>query len=72
MLHGKAYDRWFDKSFNFIFTKNGHVGSNTEHSWSVFSISYSKIYNISEIIINIMWEMWNALKEHFCKSAETY
>ncbi|PAV83770.1 hypothetical protein WR25_24908 [Diploscapter pachys] len=33
MLHGKAYDRWFDKSFNFIFTKNGHVGSNTEHSW---------------------------------------
>lgn len=25
--------RWFDKSFNLIFTKNGHFGINTEHSW---------------------------------------
>ncbi|CAJ0959804.1 unnamed protein product, partial [Mesorhabditis belari] len=33
LLHGKAYDRWFDKSFNLIFTKNGHFGINTEHSW---------------------------------------
>lgn len=32
-LHGKAYDRWFDKSFNFIVSKNAHVGMNTEHSW---------------------------------------
>ncbi len=25
MLHGKAYNRWFDKSFNFIISKNGVV-----------------------------------------------
>ncbi len=23
LLHGKAYDRWFDKSFNMIISKNG-------------------------------------------------
>ena len=34
MLHGKAYDRWFDKSFNMIFSANGRVGLNTEHSWA--------------------------------------
>lgn len=33
LLHGKAYDRWFDKSFNFIIFKNGRFGINTEHSW---------------------------------------
>lgn len=26
MLHGKGYDRWFDKSFNLIICKNGQVG----------------------------------------------
>lgn len=25
MLHGKGYDRWFDKSFNVIVGKNGRV-----------------------------------------------
>jgi carnitine O-palmitoyltransferase 1 len=25
MLHGKAYDRWFDKSFSVIISKNGVV-----------------------------------------------
>jgi carnitine O-palmitoyltransferase 1 len=34
MLHGKGYDRWFDKSFTLIFTKNGRVGLNAEHSWA--------------------------------------
>ncbi|CAB3405613.1 unnamed protein product [Caenorhabditis bovis] len=33
LLHGKAYDRWFDKSFSWIISKNGHVGINAEHSW---------------------------------------
>jgi carnitine O-palmitoyltransferase 1 len=33
LLHGKGYDRWFDKSINFIVLKNGKVGINTEHSW---------------------------------------
>ena len=25
LLHGKGYDRWFDKSFNLIFSKNARV-----------------------------------------------
>ena len=25
MLHGKGYDRWFDKSFTFVVLKNGRV-----------------------------------------------
>lgn len=25
MLHGKGHDRWFDKSFNIIVSKNGVV-----------------------------------------------
>ena len=25
MLHGKGYDRWFDKSFTLVVTKNGRV-----------------------------------------------
>ncbi|KHJ84784.1 hypothetical protein OESDEN_15498, partial [Oesophagostomum dentatum] len=35
LLHGKGYNRWFDKSFNLIISKNAHVGINTEHSWYV-------------------------------------
>jgi len=26
MLHGKGYDRWFDKSFTLVVTANGRVG----------------------------------------------
>ncbi|CAF3398396.1 unnamed protein product [Rotaria sp. Silwood1] len=33
ILHGKAYNRWFDKSLNFIISKNAVVGINVEHSW---------------------------------------
>uniref|UniRef100_A0ABI8ASI2 Carnitine palmitoyltransferase 1A n=1 Tax=Felis catus TaxID=9685 RepID=A0ABI8ASI2_FELCA len=34
LLHGRCYDRWFDKSFTFIVFKNGKVGMNAEHSWA--------------------------------------
>ncbi|KAG2459931.1 CPT1A palmitoyltransferase, partial [Polypterus senegalus] len=34
LLHGKCYDRWFDKSFNLIVYTNGKLGINAEHSWS--------------------------------------
>ncbi|XP_016319493.1 carnitine O-palmitoyltransferase 1, liver isoform-like isoform X1 [Sinocyclocheilus anshuiensis] len=34
LLHGKCYDRWFDKSFTLIVYKNGKIGVNTEHSWA--------------------------------------
>ena len=34
MLHGKGYDRWYDKSFNIIIGSNGRAGFNGEHSWA--------------------------------------
>uniref|UniRef100_A0A672MIL4 carnitine O-palmitoyltransferase n=1 Tax=Sinocyclocheilus grahami TaxID=75366 RepID=A0A672MIL4_SINGR len=34
LLHGKCYDRWFDKSINLIVFKNGTLGLNAEHSWA--------------------------------------
>ncbi|XP_053497455.1 carnitine O-palmitoyltransferase 1, liver isoform isoform X1 [Ictalurus furcatus] len=34
LLHGKCYDRWFDKSFNLIVFKNGTMGLNAEHTWA--------------------------------------
>ncbi|KAG7261467.1 hypothetical protein CRUP_008156, partial [Coryphaenoides rupestris] len=34
LMHGKCYDRWFDKSFNLISYPNGKMGINTEHSWA--------------------------------------
>eukprot|EP00924_Labyrinthula_sp_SR-Ha-C_P006992 maker-scaffold_8-snap-gene-6.12-mRNA-1 protein AED:0.02 eAED:0.02 QI:253/1/1/1/1/1/3/57/659 len=33
MLHGKGKNRWMDKSFQLIVTKNGKVSVNFEHSW---------------------------------------
>ncbi|XP_064416529.1 carnitine O-palmitoyltransferase 1, liver isoform isoform X2 [Latimeria chalumnae] len=34
LLHGKCYDRWFDKSFTLVVFKNGKLGLNAEHSWA--------------------------------------
>ncbi|KAM8820196.1 carnitine O-palmitoyltransferase 1, muscle isoform [Eudromia elegans] len=34
LLHGKCYDRWFDKSFTLVVFKNGKLGANAEHSWA--------------------------------------
>uniref|UniRef100_A0A4W4F0U9 carnitine O-palmitoyltransferase n=1 Tax=Electrophorus electricus TaxID=8005 RepID=A0A4W4F0U9_ELEEL len=34
LLHGKCYDRWFDKSFSVVLYKNGKTGLNAEHSWA--------------------------------------
>uniref|UniRef100_A0A674PK88 Carnitine O-palmitoyltransferase 1, muscle isoform n=1 Tax=Takifugu rubripes TaxID=31033 RepID=A0A674PK88_TAKRU len=34
LLHGKCYDRWFDKSFTLISYPNGKMGINVEHSWA--------------------------------------
>ncbi|XP_060884043.1 carnitine O-palmitoyltransferase 1, liver isoform-like isoform X1 [Labrus mixtus] len=34
LLHGKCYDRWFDKSFSVVYYKNGKTGVNGEHSWA--------------------------------------
>ncbi|XP_049766558.1 carnitine O-palmitoyltransferase 1, liver isoform-like [Schistocerca cancellata] len=32
LLHGKGYDRWFDKSITLCVGSNGHMGFNAEHS----------------------------------------
>ncbi|XP_050582117.1 carnitine O-palmitoyltransferase 1, liver isoform isoform X3 [Bombus affinis] len=34
LLHGKGYDRWFDKSFTLCIGNNGRTGFNAEHSWA--------------------------------------
>ncbi|XP_039286947.1 carnitine O-palmitoyltransferase 1, liver isoform isoform X4 [Nilaparvata lugens] len=34
LLHGKGYDRWFDKSFTLCIGTNGRIGFNAEHSWA--------------------------------------
>nr|XP_061812468.1 carnitine O-palmitoyltransferase 1, liver isoform-like [Nerophis lumbriciformis] len=34
LLHGKCYDRWFDKSFTLVSYPNGKMGINAEHSWA--------------------------------------
>ncbi|KAM9278526.1 carnitine O-palmitoyltransferase 1, liver isoform 2-T7 [Morus bassanus] len=34
LMHGRCYDRWFDKSFTLIVFKNGRMGLNAEHSWA--------------------------------------
>ncbi|OXB59700.1 hypothetical protein ASZ78_012621, partial [Callipepla squamata] len=34
LIHGRCYDRWFDKTFTLIVFKNGKMGLNAEHSWA--------------------------------------
>ncbi|NXT99338.1 CPT1A palmitoyltransferase, partial [Buphagus erythrorhynchus] len=34
LIHGRCYDRWFDKTFTLIIFKNGKIGLNAEHSWA--------------------------------------
>ncbi|KAK6627282.1 hypothetical protein RUM43_002865 [Polyplax serrata] len=34
LLHGKGYDRWFDKSFTLCIGTNAKIGFNAEHSWA--------------------------------------
>ncbi|KAF7697672.1 hypothetical protein HF521_004182 [Silurus meridionalis] len=34
LLHGKCYDRWFDKSLCVVVYKNAKTGLNAEHSWA--------------------------------------
>lgn len=34
LLHGRGFDRWYDKSFTMIVGRNGRAGVNVEHSWA--------------------------------------
>ncbi|CAF1112622.1 unnamed protein product [Rotaria sordida] len=57
VLHGKGYDRWFDKSLNFIISKNGVVGINVEHSWADAPVSVHLYeYMIAEDIVNFSYD----------------
>eukprot|EP00672_Neobodo_designis_P026697 CAMPEP_0174852294 /NCGR_PEP_ID=MMETSP1114-20130205/25285_1 /TAXON_ID=312471 /ORGANISM="Neobodo designis, Strain CCAP 1951/1" /LENGTH=796 /DNA_ID=CAMNT_0016086877 /DNA_START=138 /DNA_END=2528 /DNA_ORIENTATION=- len=33
LMNGNGHNRWFDKSFNLVVTKNAKAGVNAEHSW---------------------------------------
>ncbi|CAF5088814.1 unnamed protein product, partial [Rotaria magnacalcarata] len=53
ILHGKAYNRWFDKSFTFVVSKNAVFGFNVEHSWADAPISGHMVeYVLSEDIMH--------------------
>ncbi|CAF2342078.1 unnamed protein product [Rotaria sp. Silwood2] len=57
ILHGKAYNRWFDKSLNFIISKNAVVGINVEHSWADAPVSVQLYeYMIAEDIVNFSYD----------------
>jgi carnitine O-palmitoyltransferase 1 len=34
LIHGKTYDRWFDKSVTFVVFRDARCGINAEHSWA--------------------------------------
>ncbi|NXX44347.1 CPT1A palmitoyltransferase, partial [Tricholaema leucomelas] len=34
LIHGRCYDRWFDKTFTLVVFRNGRMGLNAEHSWA--------------------------------------
>ncbi|KFV66414.1 Carnitine O-palmitoyltransferase 1, liver isoform, partial [Dryobates pubescens] len=34
LIHGRCYDRWFDKTFTLVVFRNGRIGLNAEHSWA--------------------------------------
>ncbi|XP_033361750.1 carnitine O-palmitoyltransferase 1, liver isoform isoform X2 [Bombus vosnesenskii] len=53
LLHGKGYDRWFDKSFTLCIGSNGRTGFNAEHSWADAAVmSHMWEYVISQEITN--------------------
>lgn len=56
MLHGKGYDRWFDKSFTLIVCANGMVGFNAEHSWADAPVSgHLWEYSLSEDVLSLRY-----------------
>lgn len=50
MLHGNGKNRWFDKSLQFIVSKNGEIGVNIEHSGMDGAVMSRFIKFISEYI----------------------
>nr|XP_033814266.1 carnitine O-palmitoyltransferase 1, muscle isoform [Geotrypetes seraphini]XP_033814267.1 carnitine O-palmitoyltransferase 1, muscle isoform [Geotrypetes seraphini]XP_033814268.1 carnitine O-palmitoyltransferase 1, muscle isoform [Geotrypetes seraphini]XP_033814269.1 carnitine O-palmitoyltransferase 1, muscle isoform [Geotrypetes seraphini] len=63
LLHGKCYNRWFDKSFNFIVFRNGKMGLNAEHSWADAPV----IGHLWEFVLGTeCFELKYAADEHCC------
>ncbi|XP_032679646.1 carnitine O-palmitoyltransferase 1, liver isoform isoform X1 [Odontomachus brunneus] len=65
LLHGKGYDRWFDKSFTLCVGNNGRIGFNAEHSWADAAVmSHLWEYVISTDFLNeqadapVMGTLW--------------
>ncbi|CAF4203844.1 unnamed protein product, partial [Rotaria socialis] len=57
ILHGKAYNRWFDKSFTFVVSKNAVFGFNVEHSWADAPISGHMVeYVLSDDIMHFGYD----------------
>ncbi|XP_043256617.1 carnitine O-palmitoyltransferase 1, liver isoform isoform X3 [Colletes gigas] len=53
LLHGKGYDRWFDKSFTLCIGSNGRTGFNAEHSWADAAVmSHLWEYVMAEEIVD--------------------
>ncbi|XP_076640143.1 carnitine O-palmitoyltransferase whd isoform X1 [Colletes latitarsis] len=53
LLHGKGYDRWFDKSFTLCIGSNGRTGFNAEHSWADAAVmSHLWEYVMAQEIVN--------------------
>lgn len=52
LLHGRCYDRWFDKSFTLVVYSNGKLGANAEHSWA------------DAPVVGHLWEVPGAHREH--------
>lgn len=57
MLHGKGYDRWFDKSFTVIVGSNGRIGFNAEHGWADAAIiSHFWEFVLTEDLLNVGYD----------------
>ncbi|XP_074028252.1 carnitine O-palmitoyltransferase whd isoform X2 [Leptinotarsa decemlineata] len=64
LLHGKGYDRWFDKSFNLCIGSNGRIGFNAEHSWADAPImGHSWEYLLTDELSNRFDEKGNTTGE---------
>ncbi|XP_013061441.2 carnitine O-palmitoyltransferase 1, liver isoform-like isoform X2 [Biomphalaria glabrata] len=71
MIHGKGYDRWFDKSFTFVVCSNGQIGFNAEHSWAdapIMAHMWEVVVTREHILLGadapLMAQTWEACQQH--------
>ncbi|KAK7940205.1 hypothetical protein WMY93_003531 [Mugilogobius chulae] len=72
LLHGKCYDRWFDKSFSIVIYKNGKSGLNAEHSWAdaptVAHLWEGEVDRTLPCPQRLMWDIPNEVKTQISNS----